>query len=99
MHAAYTGLLIGAGSVVGVGFAAVLYSSTQLSYRQVICPPELLGRMNAAIRWIVWGTLPLGAVIGGVLGTALGVRPKPACNFSPRKFLERPAIGMCRGVS
>jgi hypothetical protein len=37
VHAAYTGLLIGAGSVAGVGFAAVLYSITQLSYRQVIC--------------------------------------------------------------
>ncbi len=38
---------------------------------------ELLGRMNAAIRWIVWGTLPLGGLIGGVLGSAsvLGIRP------------------------
>ena len=43
----------------------------------MICPPELLGRMNAAIRWIVWGTLPLGGLIGGVLGSAsvLGLRP------------------------
>jgi hypothetical protein len=81
VHAAYTGLLIGAGRVAGFAFAPVLYSITQLSYRQVICPPELLGRMNAAIRWIVWGTLPLGAVIG----TALGVRPKPACNLVHEK--------------
>jgi MFS family permease len=61
----------------GLSFAAVVYNIAQVSYRQLICPPELLGRMNAAIRWIVWGTLPLGGLIGGVLGSAsvLGLRP------------------------
>jgi MFS family permease len=64
-------------AVAGFTFTAVVYNIAQLSYRQIICPPELLGRMNAAIRWIVWGTLPLGGLLGGVLGsaTALGVRP------------------------
>jgi MFS family permease len=52
----------------------VLYNIAQLSYRQLICPPEMLGRLNAAIRWIVWGTLPLGGVIGGALGSTLGIR-------------------------
>lgn len=63
--------------VVGMtafAFAAVLYNVAQLSYRQAICPPELLGRMNAAVRWVVWGTLPLGGLLGGTLGAALGVR-------------------------
>jgi predicted MFS family arabinose efflux permease len=55
--------------------AGVLYNIAQLSYRQTICPAELLGRMNAAMRWIVWGTLPLGGFIGGLLGSHLGVRP------------------------
>ena len=56
-------------------FSGVVYNVAQLSYRQAICPPRLLGRMNAAVRWVVWGTLPLGALLGGVLGTVLGVRP------------------------
>ena len=56
-------------------FSAVVYNVAQVSYRQTVCPPELLGRMNAATRWIVWGTLPLGSLIGGALGTAIGVRP------------------------
>lgn len=56
-------------------FSALLYNTAQVSYRQRICPPELLGRMNASVRWIVWGTLPLGSVLGGALGTWLGVRP------------------------
>jgi hypothetical protein len=46
----------------------------QVSYRQAICPPRLLGRMNAAVRWVVWGTLPVGGLLGGALGTAAGVR-------------------------
>ena len=56
-------------------FAAVVYNVAQLSYRQAITPARLMGRMNAAVRWIVWGTMPLGAVIGGALGTAIGIRP------------------------
>ena len=56
-------------------FSAVVYNVAQLSYRQAICPPRLLGRMNAAVRWVVWGTIPLGGVLGGALGAWLGVRP------------------------
>ncbi len=57
------------------GFSAVLYNISQVSYRQSSCPPELLGRMNASMRWISWGMLPLGGLLGGALGTAIGVRP------------------------
>jgi MFS family permease len=56
-------------------FAAVVYNVAQVSYRQAICPPHLLGRMNAAMRWVVWGTIPLGGLLGGGLGAVLGVRP------------------------
>jgi len=64
--------------VVGMafmGFSAVVYNVAQVSYRQAICPPRLLGRMNAAVRWVVWGTIPLGGLLGGVFGTLIGVRP------------------------
>jgi MFS family permease len=56
-------------------FTSVVYNVAQVTYRQAICPPALLGRMNAAIRWIVWGTLPLGGLLGGAIGTAIGIRP------------------------
>jgi len=58
-------------------FAAwsVVYNITQVSFRQAACPPELAGRMNATIRFVAWGTLPLGALAAGALGTALGLRP------------------------
>ncbi|HTJ72455.1 MAG TPA: MFS transporter [Actinospica sp.] len=67
-------LLFAAGNIV-FSFSALLYNSAQVSYRQRICPPELLGRMNASVRWIVWGTLPLGSLMGGALGTWIGIRP------------------------
>ena len=65
----------GPASLAGWTFCGVLYNVAQLSYRQAICPPELLGRMNAAVRWIVWGTLPVGSLLGGTLGTVIGIRP------------------------
>jgi MFS family permease len=52
----------------------VVYNITQVSFRQGLCPPALLGRMNATMRFLVWGTMPLGGVIGGVLGSWIGVR-------------------------
>lgn len=54
--------------------AIVVYNITQVSFRQALCPPDLLGRMNATMRFLVWGTIPLGAFLGGVLGSAFGVR-------------------------
>lgn len=66
-------LLFGLG-YFGMYFSAVVYNIAQISYRQAICPPALLGRMNASVRWIAWGTLPLGALAGGSLATWIGVR-------------------------
>ena len=66
-------------SLIAVSFfafsmMAVVYNVAQVSYRQAICPLELQGRMNASVRFIVWGTQPLGALIGGALGATIGVR-------------------------
>ena len=58
-----------------LSFAVVVYNVTQVSFRQRLCPRPLLGRMNASIRFLVWGTMPIGAFLGGVLGQQLGVRP------------------------
>ncbi|ACU71458.1 major facilitator superfamily MFS_1 [Catenulispora acidiphila DSM 44928] len=55
-------------------FSATVCGVALTSYRQAMCPPELLGRVNAASRWITWGTLPLGGVVGGALAATLGVR-------------------------
>jgi MFS family permease len=57
-----------------LGFAIVTYNIVQVSYRQAICPTRLQGRMNSAMRFIVWGTIPLGTIAGGALGTFVGLR-------------------------
>jgi MFS family permease len=62
-----------AGSLVG-GYSQVAYNITQVSLRQAITPERLQGRMNASMRWIVWGTLPLGQLAGGALASAYGLR-------------------------
>ncbi len=51
----------------------VAYNIATVSFRQRLCPPELLGRMNASARFLVWGTIPLGALTGGLLAAHLGV--------------------------
>jgi MFS family permease len=56
------------------GLSNVIYNVTQVSLRQAITPERLQGRMNSVMRFIVWGTLPLGAIIGGVLASRIGVR-------------------------
>jgi predicted MFS family arabinose efflux permease len=56
-------------------FGIVVYNVGQVSYRQAICPDHLLGRMNASIRWVVWGSTPLGALLGGALGAWIGIVP------------------------
>ncbi|MGW7531513.1 MFS transporter [Amycolatopsis sp. NPDC054798] len=55
------------------GFGVILYNIAQVSYRQAITPDRLLGRMNASVRFVVWGALPLGGLLGGVLGEWLGL--------------------------
>lgn len=52
----------------------VAFNIVQVSYRQTICPDHLLGRMNATMRFIMWGMTPVGGLLGGVLGTAVGAR-------------------------
>lgn len=50
------------------------YNVSQVSLRQTLCPDDLLGRVNATMRFLVWGTLPLGALAGGIVATAVGTR-------------------------
>jgi MFS family permease len=55
----------------GIGVSSVLV----VTLRQTITPDRLMGRMNASYRFVVWGTIAAGALVGGVLGGTLGLRP------------------------
>ena len=63
--------------VVGLAvsaYAGVTYNITALSYMQATTPNRMLGRMNATRRFIVWGTIPLGSLLGGVIASQVGLR-------------------------
>jgi predicted MFS family arabinose efflux permease len=57
------------------GFSGVAWNINQVSLRQAITPPRMQGKMNATMRFIVWGTIPLGSIAGGVLGSLIGLHP------------------------
>jgi MFS family permease len=64
-------LLIGGGGLLS-GWANVVYNVNQVSLRQAITPEPMLGRMTATMRFIVWGTIPIGQVVGGAIATIFG---------------------------
>lgn len=63
--------LIAAGFTLGV--ANMVYNINQVSLRQAITPTTMQGRMNATMRFIVWGTIPVGTILGGLLGNTVGL--------------------------
>ena len=84
------------------------WNINQVSLRQAITPPRMQGRMNATMRFIVWGTIPLGAIIGGVLGDIIGLhatiwvgrdRVVPAGVPCPRRRSTMPAVAMPEPVA
>lgn len=57
----------------GMTWSAVTFNITQISVRQRICPKHMLARMNASIRFVLWGSMPLAAILAGWLGSHIGV--------------------------
>src|SRR5215831_14144409 len=65
---------IGAVNFIGA-FGIPVYNINQVSLRQIITPNRLQGRMNATMRTIIWGTIPAGAILGGILSGEVGIVP------------------------
>jgi len=58
---------------LGVSFGIPVWMINQISLRQSITPDRLLGRLSATMKFVSIGVAPLGAIIGGILGSAIGV--------------------------
>jgi MFS family permease len=88
-------------SGIAVAFGIVIFNVTGISLMQTLTPDRMLGRLNASRRWVVWGTIPLGNLVGGTLATAIGLRETLfvgavgmtlaflALVFSPLRTLDR----------
>jgi MFS family permease len=66
-------LVIAAAFLIG-GLSNALWNVVAVSLRQRITPDRILGRINSSYRLVAWGTRPLGAAAGGLLGELLGLR-------------------------
>lgn len=66
-------LLLFAGRFTGA-VATPIYNVALVTFVQHRAPAHMLGRINATFRFIDWGTVPLGALLGGALATGYGLR-------------------------
>ena len=73
IHAPGMAAWIIAVSGVASSYFLTVYNVTQMSLRQEICPPDMLGRMNAIFRFAVWGVMPLGSFVAGIIASWVGV--------------------------
>jgi MFS family permease len=64
--------VVAAGLLSGLSYT--IYEVNQVSLRQSITPPSLLGRTTGARRFLIFCAAPLGAAVGGYLGDAIGLR-------------------------
>jgi len=78
--AAFVGIGLAPGPVVVAallacqGFAAAMWNVVTVSLRQRVVPGQLLGRVNSVYRMLGWGLMPLGALAGGFVAHAAGLR-------------------------
>jgi MFS family permease len=57
------------------GFGITVFNVYNVSARQRLVPREFIGRVTATFRFVAFGTIPLGALVGGVAGGSIGLRP------------------------
>jgi MFS family permease len=65
---------VAAALMAGNGFFVTMWNVVTVTLRQRIVPAELLGRVNSAYRMLGWGLMPLGALAGGFIAHAAGLR-------------------------
>lgn len=56
-----------------ISFAIPLYNINQFTFRQLITPPDMQGRMNATMRIAIMGVFPIGSLIGGSIAEFISI--------------------------
>ena len=59
-------------AMTGIGAAVgILWNVITVSLRQTLIPDAILGRVNSVYRFIGWGMMPIGSLLGGVIVAVL----------------------------
>ena len=102
-------LLLAAQILFGIG--RPIFDINQLSLRQAITPGRLQGRVNASMLFIIWGVIPIGSLLGGLLGSTIGIRQTLAVGaagmslafiwvlLSPIRALRRQPVGLAKDAA
>jgi MFS family permease len=69
-----TGIALLAAALLGWGTGAVIYNTTSVTIGQATTPDRLMARASASRRLVSWATIPIATLLGGALGTYLGLR-------------------------
>jgi MFS family permease len=60
-------------TIAALSFFGMMWNVSAMSLRQAITPAGMRGRMNATMRFVSWGTIPVGYAVGGFLGGVIGL--------------------------
>src|SRR5260370_17385559 len=74
----------------------VIYNGHEISLRQTVAPENVLGRVNASMRLLTYGVVPLGSLTGALIAGPLGIRPTlwiAACGLFLSTVWLIPAVG------
>jgi predicted MFS family arabinose efflux permease len=98
-------------SQFALGFALPILNVNLMSLVQATTPQRTLGRVSASIHVVTSGTMPLGALLGGALGSTAGLRitlligaagtllPLLPMTFSPLRTLRVPPAAVANPAS
>ncbi|MDP9463183.1 MAG: MFS transporter [Actinomycetota bacterium] len=67
-------LWVSAVATMAMAFGTTVWNTVTVSLRQRIVPATLFGRVNSVYRWLVWGSISIGAALGGLVAHQFGLR-------------------------
>lgn len=67
-------LWVSATVTAAMAFGTTVWNTVTVSLRQRIVPANMFGRVNSVYRWLVWGSISVGAALGGVVAREFGLR-------------------------
>ncbi len=73
-HASVAAIAIFAAAQLAYGWNIAMLNVNTITLRQIVTPKRLLARMNATYRMVLFGVAPIGMSLGGLLGSAVGLR-------------------------